>query len=82
MIHLGSTLARVKLKGIDGKLHKWWSMWFNSTLRDEPYPDWFVFWLIKKLAGLNGQTAGAAWLSSARAVRCLVKSSNERNPYA
>ena len=25
--------------------------------------------------------AGAAWLSSARAVRCWVKSRNERNPY-
>ena len=24
---------------------------------------------------------GAAWLSSARAVRCWVKSRNERNPY-
>ena len=24
---------------------------------------------------------GAAWLSSARVVRCKVKSSNERNPY-
>ncbi len=24
---------------------------------------------------------GAAWLSSARVVRCWVKSSNERNPY-
>ena len=24
---------------------------------------------------------GVAWLSSARAVRCLVKSFNERNPY-
>ena len=24
---------------------------------------------------------GAAWLSSARAVRCRVKSHNERNPY-
>ena len=24
---------------------------------------------------------GGAWLSSARVVRCLVKSSNERNPY-
>ena len=24
---------------------------------------------------------GAAWLSSARAVRCWVKSQNERNPY-
>ena len=25
---------------------------------------------------------GAAWLSSARVVRCWVKSRNERNPYA
>jgi len=28
----------------------------------------------------NAET-GAAWLSSARAVRCWVKSRNERNPY-
>ncbi len=27
-----------------------------------------------------GPVTGAAWLSSARVVRCLVKSSNERNP--
>ncbi len=26
-------------------------------------------------------STGAAWLSSARAVRCWVKSRNERNPY-
>ncbi len=25
---------------------------------------------------------GVAWLSSARAVRCWVKSRNERNPYS
>ena len=36
---LGSTLARVKLKGIDGDPHKRWSMWFNSTQREEPYLD-------------------------------------------
>jgi hypothetical protein len=34
---LGSTLARVKLKGIDGGPHKRWSMWFNSMQREEPY---------------------------------------------
>ena len=28
----------------------------------------------------DGQCTGAAWPSSARVVRCLVKSSNERNP--
>ncbi len=31
--------------------------------------------------GSAGEVTGAAWLSSARVVRCLVKSSNERNPY-
>ena len=30
---------------------------------------------------LQGANTGAAWLSSARAVRCWVKSRNERNPY-
>ena len=29
---------------------------------------------------LRGAITGAAWLSSARAVRCPVKSGNERNP--
>ena len=28
-----------------------------------------------------GRCTGAAWLSSARVVRCRVKSHNERNPY-
>ena len=28
-----------------------------------------------------GRNTGAAWLSSARVVRCWVKSRNERNPY-
>ena len=56
-------------------------MWFNSTQREEPY------------LGSNGCgprqkrrfpfgdcSRGAAWLSSARVVRCWVKSRNERNP--
>ena len=30
---------------------------------------------------LCADCTGAAWLSSARAVRCPVKSGNERNPY-
>ena len=34
---LGSTVARLKLKGIDGDPHKRWNMWFNSKQREEPY---------------------------------------------
>src|SRR5205823_10595741 len=53
----------------------------NSMQREEPYqgltwagPGWkqsFPFW---------GRFTGGAWLSSARVVRCWVKSRNERNP--
>ena len=48
MTHLGSTLARVKLKGIDGGPHKRWSMWFNSMIREEPYQDLNVSCMIQK----------------------------------
>jgi hypothetical protein len=37
VLHLGTTTARLKLKGIDGGPHKRWNMWFNSTLREEPH---------------------------------------------
>ena len=36
---LGSTTARLKLKGIDGDLHNQWSMWFNSRRTEEPHLD-------------------------------------------
>ena len=79
---LGSTVARLKLKGIDGDPHKRWSMWFNSKIREEPYPD-----LISNKSSRDGRVSacrnvktGAARLSSARVVRCWVKSRNERNP--
>ena len=56
-------------------------MWFNSTLSEEPYQG--LTWYCKRTetCDLRGCTTGAAWLSSARVVRCTVKSGNERNPY-
>src|SRR6516162_5362030 len=57
-------------------------MWFNSKQREEPYqpltsrsraPEMELF-------SSAGPETGAAWLSSARVVRCWVKSRNERNP--
>ena len=54
---------------------------FNSSQREEPYlrlnpgrglQRWGLH--------LVGPVTGAAWLSSARVVRCWVKSRNERNP--
>ena len=71
-------LARVKLKGIDGGPHKRWSMWFNSMQREEPYQDLTChFFLERESSRVN---TGGAWLSSARVLRCWVKSRNERNP--
>jgi len=36
-LRLGSTVARLKLKGIDGDPHKRWMMWINSMQREKPY---------------------------------------------
>lgn len=74
--------ARVKLKGIDGGPHKRWSMWFNSMIREEPYLGLTWRGMVQRCTSRAiGLFTGAAWLSSARAVRCWVKSRNERNPY-
>ena len=58
-------------------------MWFNSKQREEPYqPLTYRFWLRETVSFSSaGSDTGAAWLSSARVVRCWVKSRNERNPH-
>ncbi|XLS74045.1 hypothetical protein HN51_030910 [Arachis hypogaea] len=38
--------------------------------------------LLKERGAFGNADTGGAWLSSARAVRCWVKSRNERNPRA
>ena len=64
---LGSTVARLKLKGIDGNLHNQWSMWFNSRRTEEPYPGltFYRFSLSEMRDDLleirDGRT-GVAWL--------------------
>ena len=78
---LGTTSASLKLKGIDGGPHKQRSVWFNSTQRAEPYPGLTCTCTPMKGGRLRGWCTDAAWLSSARVVRCWVKSRNERNPY-
>ena len=50
-------------------------------IREEPYPGLKVTDDSGNRISLRGRKLGAAWLSSARAVRCRVKSHNERNPY-
>ena len=56
-------------------------MWFNSTQREEPYLGLTCTWYDRESGRTRkGACTDAAWLSSARAVRCWVKSRNERNP--
>ena len=55
-------------------------MWFNSMIREEPYPGLKVSDGLGNRSSLRGTKLGAAWLSSARAVRCRLKCHNERNP--
>ena len=70
----------MKLKGIDGGPHKRRNMWFNSMIREEPYPGSNVGRTILKGMGQQWRPTRSAWLSSARAVRCRLKCHNERNP--
>jgi hypothetical protein len=44
VVRLGSTVARLKLKGIDGDPHKQRSVWFNSMQREEPYQGLTYLW--------------------------------------
>ena len=58
-------------------------MWFNSMQREEPYQD-LTSRESDVMVGVplrGNPVTGGAWLSSARVVRCWVKSRNERNPY-
>ena len=71
---LRSTTARLKLKGIDGGPHKQWSMWFNSTIREQPYQVLLCIFVTIFIDGRDTRCTGAAWLSSVCVVRCWVKS--------
>ena len=55
-------------------------MWFNSTQREEPYQVLTSCDAHRNMCFLRDAETGGAWLSSARVVRCWVKSRNERNP--
>ena len=56
-------------------------MWLNLMQREEPYQGLTYTGNFQRWLPLLGRYTGGAWLSSARVVRCWVKSRNERNPY-
>ena len=48
--------------------------------REEPYQGLTYTAMVPEMGQPSGWCTGGAWLSSARVVRCWVKSRNERNP--
>ena len=55
-------------------------MLINSMQREEPYLGLTYAGKLQRCSPPCGRYTGGAWLSSARVVRCWVKSRNERNP--
>ena len=82
MKRLGSTAARLKLKGIDGDLHKQWIMRFNSMINEEPYQGLKPQRRFLEIDSFRKNVgAGDAWPSSVRDLNCSLKWGNERNPH-
>src|SRR3712207_8932475 len=55
-------------------------MLLNSMQREEPYLGLTCTEISQRCGVPLASCTGGAWLSSARVVRCWVKSRNERNP--
>ncbi len=70
-------VARLKLKGIDGRAHQEWSLRLNLTTRENlPGPD---IVRIDRLKIFLDSMGGGAWPFLVGGVICLVNSVNERD---
>ncbi len=74
----GSTVARLKLKRIDGKTHKEWSLRLNSTQHGKTYQDKIAI-KIDRLKSFHDFLDGGAWPFLVRELICLVNSDNVRD---
>ena len=70
LLHLGSTIARLKLNKIGGNLFERWNMWFNAIIHAKPYQRFKHS--LRDLLSLVMCFYGIAWLSSVRVVRCEI----------
>ena len=74
----GSMVARLKLKGIDGRAHQEWSLRLNLTQHGETYQGQIVGGLTDWELFLD-LLGGGAWSFLVGGVNCLVNSDNERD---
>jgi len=71
--------ARLKLKGIDGRAHKEWSLRLNSTQRGEPH--WHIRGCRRAARRVSWMDLrGGAWPFLVRGATRLVNSDNEQGP--
>lgn len=75
----GTTTARLKLEGIDGRAHQGWSLWLNLNQHGKTYQDQ-MFLMTDQAIGLSGydfwwcMAVGGAWVDLSS-----VDSDNERD---
>ena len=67
----GTTTARLKLEGIDGRAHQGWSLWLNLNQHGETYQD-KLFFRTDNLQGFQDRIFGGAWPLVVRGLTCLA----------
>ena len=67
----GTTTARLKLEGIDGRAHQGWSLWLNLNQHGETYQDQ-MFFVTDRLWVFQDMTCGGAWPLVVRGLTCLA----------
>lgn len=67
----GTTTARLKLEGIDGRAHQGWSLWLNLNQHGETYQDQLCI-VTDSLPGFQDVFFGGAWPLVVRGLTCLA----------
>ena len=67
----GTTTARLKLEGIDGRAHQGWSLWLNLNQHGETYQDQ-MFFMTDRLWVFQDIAFGGAWPLVVRGLTCLA----------
>lgn len=75
-----SIVANLKVNRIGGNYNEWWNMWFNAIIHVEPYQRVTIFNILFFIFNFENLKS-TAWLSSVRALMCLVNSLNGHNSY-
>lgn len=78
----GTTTARLKLEGIDGRAHQGWSLWLNLNQHGETYQDQISI-VTACLKGMQDIVCGGAWPLVVRGLTChaLIQLTSETTAF-